>query len=107
AGEVDLLHPGAQDVLDRTVGPVAEFAELVHRLAVAVAGQAAGSGGVVEAVDDPVGAELVQSVTQSVVGDGDLGVCGGQFTQCTGHVIGTDRTWWTSRRWSTARRLHR
>ena len=73
------IHPGAQQALHGLVGPVPEFAELVDGLAVAVAGQVPGPGGVVEAVHEPVGGELVQPVAQAVVGHGHFGTGGGEF----------------------------
>lgn len=82
AGQVDVLHPGAQDPFDGPVGAVAELAELVDGLAVAVAGQGAGAGGVVEAVHDAVGGEFVEPPAQFGGGhDRCVGVVRGEFAQ--------------------------
>ena len=64
------------------VGAVPEFAELVDGLPVAVAGQGARAGGVVEAVQHAVRGEFVEPVAQPLGGDlRGLGVVRGEFAQ--------------------------
>ena len=59
-GQVGVADAGREHVLDRGVRAVAELAELVDRLAVAVAGEPAGPGRVLEPVQDPVLRQRVQ-----------------------------------------------
>ena len=73
------------------VGAVAEFAELVDGLAVAVAGQGARAGGVVEAVHHTVGGEFVQAAAQALGRDHRrLRVHCGQLPQGRLDLVGAD-----------------
>ena len=86
--QVRVLDPGGQDALDRRVRAVAQFAELVDRLPVAVSGQASRPRSVLQPVQQPVVGEVVEPVPQAGQVAGDAVVVRGQFGQHLSHIVG-------------------
>jgi len=88
SGQVRVLHPGGEHALDRRVGAVAQLAELVDRLPVPIAGQAARPRGVLQPVQQPVVGEVVEPVPQAGQVAGNAVVVGREFGELLSHVVG-------------------
>lgn len=87
-GKVYVMHPGSEHTFDRRVRAVPQLAELVDRLPVPVAGQAARPRGVLQPVQHPVVGEVVQPAPPADHVARHAVMRGGEFGQHLRDVVG-------------------